>query len=77
MEACPLQTGGYECLDTSTSLETCGACSLMVIQMFQQETKGSLIVSQAGARDCSAIANVDVVECVQGGCKISALVHSD
>ncbi|KAL8278024.1 hypothetical protein RQP46_009656 [Phenoliferia psychrophenolica] len=54
-EACPLQGGGYECVDTGSSLETCGACSLM-----------------AGARDCSQISNVNVVECVQGGCKISS-----
>lgn len=29
-EACQLSRGGYECVDVSSSLEMCGACSIMV-----------------------------------------------
>ena len=67
-DACPVpglsgRAQYTECVDTQSSLESCGACVLLGES--GDGERGSL-----GGRDCSAIPNTDDVRCVAGTCEI-------
>ncbi|KAL0948028.1 hypothetical protein HGRIS_010653 [Hohenbuehelia grisea] len=49
---------GWECLDTKSSLESCGGCAI---------SYGNGV---ATGRDCSSIKGVSGVSCVQGSCRV-------
>ncbi|OBZ71303.1 Protein priA [Grifola frondosa] len=53
---------GYECVDIENDLESCGGCVSTDSQFGEH--------SADGGRDCSAIPNVDVVQCRSGKCLI-------
>jgi hypothetical protein len=59
--ACPVpglyKVGMYECLDTSTNVESCGGCM-------------TPFPGNAAGVDCSAIVGAEEVDCIQGACKV-------
>ncbi|KZT02867.1 uncharacterized protein LAESUDRAFT_393558 [Laetiporus sulphureus 93-53] len=55
---------GYECLDTTSELESCGGC--VVSSPFSTPANAPL------GRDCSAIPHVSSVLCAQSKCVVSA-----
>ncbi|KAG8793580.1 hypothetical protein FRC12_002295 [Ceratobasidium sp. 428] len=63
-QRCPVWSspGGYECINTLTTLDSCGGCVSM-----PGDKNGSFT-----GRDCSAIPNVNVVECRRGQCEIAS-----
>ncbi|KEI40754.1 uncharacterized protein L969DRAFT_617455 [Mixia osmundae IAM 14324] len=56
---------GYECVDTTVTLESCGGC----IPLGLNETMAS---NEAWGTDCTTLPNVDIVSCSSGACKISS-----
>ncbi|KAG8785052.1 hypothetical protein FRC12_018032 [Ceratobasidium sp. 428] len=63
-QRCPVWSspGGYECINTLTTLDSCGGCISM-----PGDKSGSFT-----GQDCSAIPNVNMVECRRGQCEVAS-----
>ncbi|KAJ9116988.1 hypothetical protein QFC22_004646 [Naganishia vaughanmartiniae] len=61
--ACPIGRKGYECIDITSNIESCGGC------LGVKREDGD---SPAAGVDCTALLNVDSVACINGRCIIES-----
>lgn len=65
-DRCALPTGGFDCIDVNSDLESCGGCPSYDDDDDSENARGV---------DCSVLPGVASVACVQGECRVESCLR--